>query len=262
VAEQFLPDSIDPPDFYVAAIGRSGSTMLCNWLATPPDRLVFLEPFFLRPQNSRLLRIQLRDFGMPASDEEWDQREEGASGRFARLMAQRLRGRHWALKEVLCEEHFRILDELRPAKVLITVRNIADVALSFFEKHRAQDNLDRFSDDWVVRYCIEESRGILEYRKLLESRRVAARVVRYEDVTNSAVELRSIAEFVGWPGGGDTSKHFAEFDRSFEVERHGTSISTRPRSRFHRNLCYDEVRLSETVVEQCADYQAAFGYCY
>src|SRR4051812_22329475 len=59
MVERFLPEGVDPPDFYVAAIGRSGSTLLCNWLASPPQRLVFLEPFFLRPENSRLLRIQL-----------------------------------------------------------------------------------------------------------------------------------------------------------------------------------------------------------
>jgi len=261
VPEGFLPEGVAPPDFYVAALGRSGSTMLCNWLATPPERIVFLEPFFLRPMNSRLLRIQLRDFGMAVADEDWAQREETASERFDRLMANRLRGRRWALKEVLCEEHVRVLDELAPRKVIITVRDIANVALSFFEKHRAQDNLDRFSDDWVVRYCVDESKGILEYQQLLVNRGVPTRVVRYEDVTNSQAELASIAAFVGWPGGGATSKHLDEFDRSFEIERHGTSVSSRLRSGFERDLGYDLVRLSTTIAEQCSDYQAAFGYC-
>jgi len=145
--------------------------------------------------------------------------------------------------------------------VLITVRDIGDVALSFFEKHRTQGNLDRFSDDWVVRYCLEESKGILEYQLSLVKKGVPNRVVRYEDVTNSPAELASVEAFVGWPGGGSTSKHFVEFDRSFEVERHGTSISDRTRSRSDRNLGYDQVRLSETIAEQCADYQRAFGYC-
>lgn len=261
MAEEFLPNGLAPPDFYVAAIGRSGSTMLCNWLSSPPQHLVFLEPFFLRPMNSRLLRIQLRDFGMPVCDDDWAQRDETAPDRFDRLMYHRLMGRNWALKEVLCEEHVRVIDALNPGKVLITVRNIGDVALSFFEKHRTQDNLDRFGDDWVVRYCLEESRGILDYQQLLANKGVPSRVVRYEDVTNSPAELTSVAAFVGWPGGGLTSKHFAEFDRSFEVERHGTSISDRTRSRSDRNLGYDEVRLSEAIAEQCADYQRAFGYC-
>lgn len=261
MAEVFLTDDVAAPDFYVAAIGRSGSTMLCNWLSSPPQHIVFLEPFFLRAMNSRLLRIQLRDFGMPVSDEDWAQRDEAAPDRFGRLMCHRLLGRNWALKEVLCKEHVRILDALKPGKVLITVRDIGDVALSFFEKHRTQGNLDRFSDDWVVRYCLEESKGILEYQLSLVKKGVPNRVVRYEDVTNSPAELASVEAFVGWPGGGSTSKHFVEFDRSFEVERHGTSISDRTRSRSDRNLGYDQVRLSETIAEQCADYQRAFGYC-
>ena len=215
----------------------------------------------IRPVNSRLLRIQLRDLGMEVSDADWAQRDETAADRFERLMVPRLSGKRWALKEVLCEEHFRVVETLKPAKVLITVRDIGDVALSFFEKHRTQDNLDRFSDDWVVRYCVEESRGVLKLRELLNSSSTPSRTVRYEDVTNSSAERTSIAEFVGWRGGGSTSKYFAEFDRSFEVARHGPSVSDRIRTRLDRNLGYDEIRLSELVAERCADYQAAFGYC-
>jgi hypothetical protein len=260
VTEGFLARGVDAPDFYVAAIGRSGSTMLCNWLASPPDRLVFLEPFFLRKQNSRLLRIQLRDFGMPASDEEWTERDETAAERFERLMAPRLQGRRWAVKEVLCEEHFRALDALHPRKVLVTVRSIDDVALSFFEKHRVQDNLDRFSDDWVVRYCLEETAGILRLLRLLEDMKIPHRVVRYEDFTTSGSERSAVSSFVGWPGGGVTALHFDEFDRSFEVERHGRSISDKLRGSGERDLGYEQLRLAQSLAEQCADYQAAFDY--
>jgi hypothetical protein len=261
VTDPFLPDGVDPPDFYVAAIGRSGSTMLCNWLATPPERLVFLEPFFLRSMNSRLLRIQLRDFGMAISDDEWDERDETAAERFGRVMGDRLKGRRWAFKEVLCGEHLKVIDRLRPARVLITVRNIADVALSFFEKHRTQSNLDPFSDDWVVDYCLRETAGILEFRNKLEASQIPYRSVRYEDVTKSADERVSVAGFVGWSGGGKTTSHLAEFDRAFEIERHGVSISDKLRTSDDRNLCYDEIRLSELISSRCSNYQGTFGYC-
>src|SRR5439155_14370338 len=135
------------PDFYIASIGRSGSTLLCNWLTRLPDQLVFNEPFFCRTDNSRLLKIQLDGFGMPATPAEWEARDEAAEERFERLMANRLDGRRWAFKEVLCEEHGRAHDHFDPPKVMITVRNIVDVALSFFEKHRAQANLARFCDE-------------------------------------------------------------------------------------------------------------------
>ena len=260
MAEQFLPSGVEPPDFYVAAMGRSGSTMLSNWLASPPDRLVFHEPFFLRPQNSRLLRIQLAELGMAVSDEDWAGRDETPAQRFARLMAPRLRGRRWGLKEVLCEEHVRIPDALAPRKVLIAVRNIADVALSFFEKHRLQDNLDRFSDEWVERYCIAESAGLVDYHRLLHARAIPHHVVRYEDFIALEAERDAVARFVGWPGGGATGDHFAAFDRAFEVERHGHSISDQIRSRDHRSLNLTQLRLSDIIAEQCTDYQVEFGY--
>jgi hypothetical protein len=260
MAEPFLPASVEPPDFYVAAIGRSGSTMLCNWLASPPNRLVFHEPFFLRPQNSRLLRIQLDELGMAVSDEDWAERDETPAQRFERLMAPRLQGRRWGLKEVLCEEHVRILDALAPARVLITVRNIADVALSFFEKHRVQGNLDRFSDEWVERYCISESAGLVDYHRLLHARAIPHHVVRYEDFIAADAERAAVARFVGWPGGGRTGDHLAAFDRAFEVERHGRSVSDQIRSREHRSLDLTQLRLSDIIAEQCADYQVEFGY--
>jgi len=81
-----LPPGVAAPDFYIAAIGRSGSTMLSNWLCRPPQQLVFVEPFFLRPSNPRLLRIQLRDFGMAVSDAEWAPRDESGPERFTRIM--------------------------------------------------------------------------------------------------------------------------------------------------------------------------------
>jgi hypothetical protein len=247
------------PDFYIAAIGRSGSTMLGNWLSNPPGRIVFNEPFFLRPMNSRLLRIQLDSLGIGVSDSEWAERDETAAERFQRLMAPRLAGRKWAAKEVLCEEHRAMTEAFAPPKVLVTVRNIVDVALSFFEKHRLQDNLDRFGDDWVVEYCLRESSGMLDYVQSLESGRIAYLVVRYEDLVASQDMRSKIVDFTGWPGGGDASSNFEEFDRGFEAERHGRAISSgRPPA--DRKLPLFLRNLASEIGERCNRYQAFFGY--
>jgi hypothetical protein len=248
------------PDFYMASIGRSGSTLLCNWLTRIPDQLVFNEPFFCRPQNSRLLKIQLRNFGMPTSDDEWEPREESADERFSRLMATRLEGRRWGFKEVLSEEHTRVLDRFAPAKVLITVRNIVDVALSFFEKHRTQGNLERFSDEWVAAYCAEETRGILRFQHLLDARRVPYRVIRYEDVIRSQETLKCVEQFLGWNGGGDTAAGLVDFDRGFEVERHGRTISGTPYNRHERGLGSQHLELAGEIGKGCRAYQVHFGY--
>jgi hypothetical protein len=246
------------PDFYIAAIGRSGSTMLCNWLSTPPDHVVFNEPSFLRPMNTRLLQIQLRSLGMPVPDDEWAERPEAPLDRFQRLMGPRLAGRRWAAKEVLCEQHFAMTRAFSPPRVIVTVRNIVDVALSLFEKHRLQDNLDRFSDEWVVDYCLRESAGILEYLDFLEAEGTPVRIARYEQFAGSADERSDLARFVCWPGGGDVTANFADFGRGFESERHLAEGGRR--SSAHRSLPEECVRLAMHVAERCSAYQERFGY--
>lgn len=254
------PFQIARPDFYVAAIGRSGSTILCNWLTRAPGQLVFNEPFFSRPGNSRLLRIDLANFGMPVTEEEWQWRLEAAETRFVRLMNSRLAGKRWAFKEVLCEEHDRVLQQFRPPKVVITVRNIVDVALSFFEKHREQQNLERFGDEWVVGYCINEAAGILRFEQSLAACGVPSKVIRYEDFTREESVRRSVENFLDWSAGGDISRSLTEFGRGFEVDRHGASISPLARERSERALDQNEISLAASVGERCAEYQRRFGY--
>ena len=258
--EAFLSTKFNRPDFYLAAMGRSGSTMMCNWLTIPPDQLVFIEPSFLDLPNTRLLRFQLANFGMAATDEEWDAPDQSAAERFERLVAPRVAGKGWALKEVLYSQHLRVIDGLAPCRVLISVRNIFDVALSFFEKHRAQDNLHRFSDDWVADYCLRESAGLVELQQQLRFSTIPTAVVRYEDFTQSEEARRDMADFLGWDGGGATDMHLNHFDRSFEVERHGSDVSSRIRERWKRKLHPGTMALARSIEQKCAKYQRAFGY--
>jgi sulfotransferase family protein len=260
MGEPFLPEGAERPDFYIAAMGRSGSTMIANWLTSPPDRLVFVEPSFLSLPNTRLLRIQLEAFGLGPTGKEWCLEGENAASRFARLMAPRLAGRKWAVKEVLCTEHLKALDRLHPRLVLITVRNIVDVALSFFEKHRLQDNLTRFSDQWVVDYCTREAAGLVDLREELKRRSIPFQIVRYEDFTRSEDCRDRVATFLGWPGGGSTLANLDRFDRSFEADRHGSAVSPRNRRASEREVDESLVRLAEAIGRQCREYQHAFGY--
>jgi hypothetical protein len=261
MAEDFLPPEVSPPDFYIAAMGRSGSTLLCNWLTHAPDRVVFMEPFFLRPKNSRLLRMQLDQIGLGATDDEWHPRTgEDARDRFARLMGPRLAGRRWALKEVIVEEHDRVIAELRPRKLVICVRDIVDVALSFFEKHRRQDNLDRFSDEWVTDYCIRESAALVRLRNDVEARGLPCHVVRYEKFTRDNETRRALERFLNWRGGGDVAAGLDRYGRSFEVKRHGEAISARILQREERFLDDEQRQLAEIISRKCREYQDMFGY--
>lgn len=248
------------PDFYIAAMGRSGSTALCNWLTSPPDEIVFAEPSFTRLRNPRLLPIQLEAFGIAATKEDLAHPDASPEKRFERLMVPRLAGKRWAFKEVLCEEHGRVLDMFAPARVLVTVRNIRDVALSFFEKHREQRNLDRFSDDWVEDYCVRESAGLVSFRNLLEVRGIPHYALRYEELARSHETQRSAASFVGWRGGGRVDSHLAEFGREFETLRHGSAFSGRLRVPNERALSFEIQQAADRISEKCSAYQQAFGY--
>lgn len=234
--------------------------MLCNWLARPPRQLVFIEPFFMRTSNPRLLRIQLADFGLAVEDQEWSLPDPTAAQRFRRMVAPRLEGRRWAFKEVLCEEHFKVVDALSPPRVVITVRDIEDVALSFFEKHRLQNNLERFDDDWVRSYCLREAAGILEFRDLLCDRGIPFQVVRYEEFTRSEAARQEVANFVGWEPGGEIDSHLAQFDRSFEVERHGREINCKLRMPSDRQLDAGHIAAADEIASRCGPYQSTFGY--
>ena len=151
-------------------------------------------------------------------------------------------------------------DVFSPPRVLVSVRNIRDVALSFFEKHRLQDNLDRFGDDWVAEYCTRESAGMVDYIASLESRGIPYRIVRYEDFLSSQ-DLRSQVEaFTGWPGGGDTSANLRDFDRGFEAERHGSGIADAASLPRERGLDASLTRAASEIAERCGKYQSRFGY--
>ena len=234
--------------------------MIANWLTSSARRLVFIEPSFLSLPNTRLLRIQLESIGIGPTDDEWDREDASAPARFGRLMTPRLAGRSWAVKEVLCSEHFAALDQLGPRRVLVTVRDIEDVALSFFEKHRLQANMDRFSDQWVIDYCTREAAGLVAFRDELVRRSVPLEVVRYEDFTRSDEHRSRVADFVGWPGGGATDAHLDRFDRTFEAERHGNSVSPRNRGAADRAVDHDLQRLAAMISDRCSEYQRAFGY--
>lgn len=211
-------------DFYIAALGRSGSTALANWLTTPPSHVVLHEPNLLGETPTRLLEIQLTEWGMT--------REQALAG-------------HWAAKEVQTELHHRMIDAFRPAKIVLCVRNIRDAALSLFEKHRLQDSLDRYSDDWAADYMLTEAEGLVRLAERLDREAVPWRVMRHEEFGERS--LRALADWLGWPGGGDMARGFEAFGRAFEADRARV-----------RGLPAEVTALATTIGQQCFAFEQRF----
>lgn len=255
-----LPGDLPRPDFLIASVGRSGSTMISNWFTRPPGQLVLIEPFLFALRNPAMIHRQLAHFGLAATDAEWEFADADWLARFRRLFAPRLAGKRWAFKEVLGEEHRKALTAFAPPRVIITVRDIDAIAASFLEKHRLQGNRDRFDADWVVAYCLRETRAIVDLRATLAAQGTPCRVTRYEDFVASAEERGALASFVGWAGDGDVGRHFGHLGRSFEAERHAGGIGQAAPSLTTRALEPAELALVEQITADCAAYRAAFGY--
>ncbi len=248
------------PDFLMASMGRSGSTMIANWLTDPPERVVLIEPSFFALRNPNMVRVQLPEFSEPAGEEEWTYPDTDWQARFHRLFAPRLAGRRWALKEVLVAESQRVIEAFAPPRVLVTVRDIAAIAASFFEKHRRQNNRHRFDTGWVEAYCRRESAAMVALCAAMKAHGLPHHVVRYDDFVASPEVRSGLAQFVDWPGGGDPQRHFGKLGRAFETERHTSGISTRTPSLPERALEPDELALIPAILADCAAYQAYFGF--
>lgn len=259
MADLLGPD-LPRPDFLMASMGRSGSTMIANWLTQPPERVVLIEPSLFALRNPDMVRVQLPAFSVPADDTEWTFPDSDWQSRFRRLFAPRLDGRRWALKEVLVAESTRVMAAFAPLRVVVTVRDIGMIAASFLEKHRRQGNQDRFDAGWVGAYCRRESAAMVALCRTMDRDDVPYHVVRYEDFVASPQARACLSAFVGWPGGGDPQRHFGKLGRAFEIGRHASGVSTHSPSLPERALEPEELALLPAILADCAAYQDAFGF--
>ena len=250
------------PALYIAAMGRSGSTALANWLTRPQDRqAVFIEPEFLARRMTEKLPAQFAALGLPAPASSPPPRD-AASLRdwMEEALPASLKGWKWGFKEVLGELHERCLTELQPGFILVTVRDIRDIFLSFVEKHRLQNNEDRFPVSWSFDYCLGESARMTDFAARLEREGRPHMVVRYEDFVASERLRGEIEQATGWRGGGDTSRHLALYGREFEARRHPAGVSARSTSAAERRLPRGARRAAEELAGRCQPYMRRFGY--
>lgn len=248
------------PDLYIAAIGRSGSTMLCNVLTHRPDQVIFIEPKFHTPPYRNMLAPQLAQYGMEISA----QQKTDAQGLAPAAMLEQLLGPHlrpikWGFKEVQCSEHQKVLALFSPAHILINTRHIFNVALSFLEKHRRQDNEDRFPPAWVRDYCVRESSGLVQFCQHLSQIGQPHTVVRYEDFTASPAYRAQLGARLGWHLGTQADQFLEGFNRGFEASRHQGRDFREP-TLAERGLPADLVALAHDIEAQCSLYQQFFGY--
>lgn len=248
------------PDLYIAAIGRSGSTMLCNVLTCEPDQIVFIEPKFHTPPYRNMLMPQLLQYGMEISENQHKQAQGLAPlAMLDRLLGPQLRPIKWGFKEVQCSEHQRVLEAFDPTHILVSVRNIFNITLSFMEKHRRQGNEDLFPPSWVLDYCLRESLGLVQFCQHLSVTGHSFSIVRYEDFTQNPHFRATLEKALGWKFGDKSDRFMDGFNRTFEARRHKGRGFREP-SVAERNLTQEHVGLARAIETRCAEYQHYFGY--
>jgi hypothetical protein len=234
------------PDLYIASMGRSGSTLIANWLSVPEhNQYIFVEPN-LTQGVSPLLRTQLERFNLSAA-------LPGSDVTLADISAL-LADRKWGVKEVKGLLHDQLGTTLRPRRVVITVRDITEVYLSLVEKHRIQGIDDRFDPEWSRQYCLRES----AYLNHLHRAHPEYHVVRYQDFVSSSACREQLADYTGFRGGGTVDFNFDLYNRSYESGFYAGRIA--PRSQAYRTIDERDLQAAREVAGQCAGYQSSFGY--
>lgn len=238
--------SVLQPDLYIASIGRSGSTLIANWLSRPDlGQYIFVEPN-LTQGISPLLQTQLQRFHL--TNNEADGPDSPAA------LAALLAGRQWGVKEVKGELHDALGSLFQPRRVVVTVRDITEVYLSLVEKHRIQGVEERFDPEWSRQYCVRES----GYIHQLARSRPEYYAVRYQDFVCSAATRSALAAFSGFTGGGAVDFNFDLYNRSYETGYHQGEI--RMRKQGYRTITDQDIQAARKVAGDCADYQQYFGY--
>ncbi len=248
------------PDVFIAALGRSGSTLLANLLTTPPGRWVMIEPRVADNTTGLDLIQQAISFGLPVSVDEWSRHEgESHRERFHRVFGDRLRQLdRWGLKEVRPDLLLPSYRLLRPRKSIILVRDIRDAAVSLVEKTE-RDADPRYDETWIRRYLTSSPAAVLA---LLDSiGRRDCRVVRYEELVVDARARSDLASWLDWPLDGDPKRHLAEiYNRAREAILHAGVVTDRALRRRTLTTSPRAIEIANWAAVENVEFQRRFGY--
>lgn len=248
------------PDLFIAALGRSGSTMLANVFTRPPTHWVVVEPRFADFTSGRDLLVQANSVGMSIRPEQWERLGgEGDEARVTRVYGPILAGLdRWGLKEVRPDLLWSTVECLDPVHTIVLVRDLRDAAVSLLEK-TAADNDPRYDHGWLRRYLTASPAAILDLVPRLEGR--SHRIVTYESLVDGSGRMGELGEWLDWPVGGRPDRHLGElFNRQREVDLHAGAVTQAAIGR-HRNSNHPlAAEFVAWVEHQQADFQRAFGY--
>jgi len=249
-------------DVYIAAMGRSGSTLLCSLMTFAPGHLCLNEPWFVKGVASRRSYSDLRGAGVEMTPGEWA-RGQGAGDfggyleRYRQVIVPVLnRMEKWGAKEVRPEFHVPTMRTIDPKRLVLLVRDVRQVVFSLFLKDLRDGASQEDALHFAVGYSLKAATEIL---RLHATRKHPVLVVRYEDFTSSRESLLALSRELGWEFRGSPNARFEQIGRDHEAERHQGKV-TRARPRSGTDLPEAVARAADHQADRLIDYQRVFGY--
>lgn len=246
-------------DVFVAGMSRGGTTLLANLMTTPPGQWLITEPGITRGDMGEHVRQQALRFGIEIDEREWRAGGAGESARqrFERVLAPRLAGCRWGVKEVNIAGWDELIRRYRPRRIVVAVRDIRDCALSILEKHERQ-TIGRRDFLWMYERLLDTSRALVKLTR--ETPAEQLRVVRYEDFVRDPQQRNALSAWLGWSLDGDPSRCLDLFGRESEISRHAGEITPGSVSRAAHEQRPDWLAFADQLVHDAGEYQAFFGY--
>ena len=222
-------------DLYLAAMGRSGSTLLCDLYSHYPSRWLMSEPWIVRGAYGVALRQRASTLGFDIPDKDWYAKIAGEAplDRFWRVYGEIVGSlEFFGAKEVRCEFHEEYYRLMHPRKVLILVRDIRDVIISLIEKAEIE-NKEGYDLAFVSQYLRDNCRGLIEFYNAVTGGEVE--VLKYEEFSTSEERRKQIDRFIGHGRIESIPETGSNVSiRPWEIERHGLTVSDKSVNRYRR----------------------------
>lgn len=225
-------------DLYIAAMGRSGSTMLANLLHQPPSHICLVEPklAFGAPSEQSLRRLAstIPTMGAPNASE---------------LVKHLRASSKWGVKEVRPDIHDQSIALLQPKHIVVLLRDPFQASLSLYEKAARDGLLDR--PEWIFALATD---AMASLPRVAEDPR--AITISYERFVSDAEVRTALAETLNWPLDGDAARGLEAIGRGREVELHKGRITQKSLARDRSKATPDAIEFAERAVAHADDVTA------
>jgi len=258
---------MDKPFIYVAALRRTGSTLLCELLSGIPHAFVFNEPnladgtFVVREREQAALLehgVDLRAFR-----DRWRGVRRPLLFRAFRkeLMPQLLEVvRQVGVKEIFHRHWRRYLRAFPEMKIVLTARDPRDIYISLYNRHRRGVALweGAFGPREVAESLMQE----FAYQREMEATLTVERI-RYEDLCMDPSRIERIRLFTETEtsGQGDLGSVLRDDPRRRqEYEVHGGQITSRQIARWKREENEDLACDAKECFQRMTEYADYWEY--